>query len=217
MPARELGERFATLPSRLIDLQYSFEQCGNLAERNSREDLPGHCPGIAITAANKDVVTLDGFAAHVHFHALQTDVAHVMLRARIRATGELNVDGPIERQPLIEKLTKRDGLSFGVRARPFAPFVARAGNESAGDVCRLVMKTHPYELPFRRLDKGIRDIGNQHVLPGSQAQLRAAIVLSQVSKASHLSRGHYAHRDQDADVVLARLPLPIHTNMAMTN
>src|SRR6185295_17468420 len=110
MSPREIRERLTALASRLIDFQNPFDKRRNFAERNSREDLLRDRLRVAIAAAEHDVVTLDRRAANVHFHALQADVAHIMLRTRIRTTGEMDVDGLVEADALVEMFAERDGL-----------------------------------------------------------------------------------------------------------
>src|SRR6266498_4044738 len=79
MPSRELRERLAALAFRRIGFQHAFEERRHFAERNPREHLLANPRLRAHAAAEDDVVAL----ARADLHALQADVANVMLRARV--------------------------------------------------------------------------------------------------------------------------------------
>src|SRR2546423_3832583 len=76
--AGEGGECFSTLAFGKIRLQHAFEQRWNFAERNAGEDLFADARLGTDAAAEDDVVTF----ARADLHALQADIADVMLRAR---------------------------------------------------------------------------------------------------------------------------------------
>src|SRR5205814_4886201 len=143
MAAGEGGECFSTLAFGKIRLQHAFEQRWNFAERNAGEDLFADARLGADAAAEDDVVTF----ARADLHALQADIADVMLRAGVRAAGEVDVDGLVQLHGLVEMRAERDGLAFRVGRGPFATGVAGAGDEAAENVRGLMMKSHPHELP----------------------------------------------------------------------
>src|SRR5262245_52707689 len=77
--AGELSETFTCQPFGEVNPQDVFQQTRNLAEGNRVEDLFGDGLGGPVTAAKDNVVALHGGTVHLDFHALQTNVAHVML------------------------------------------------------------------------------------------------------------------------------------------
>ena len=68
-----------------------------------------------------------------------------MLRTRVVATGEVNVNGLIEFDLRLKILAENDGLAFGVCSREFASSVAGAGDESARDGCRGVSEACSFD------------------------------------------------------------------------
>ena len=65
---------------------------GKFAGDHAGEDLPADLLVLAEAAADEDMVSVQTFAREFGFGAEAADVAHVMLGAGIRATGEMNVD-----------------------------------------------------------------------------------------------------------------------------
>src|SRR6266540_5622831 len=118
VPAREFAERLAGVPSGQISLQHTLQQSGHLVERDAFEDHAADARLGARAAPEDDVVTLDSGRADLH--AQQSDVPNVMLRTRVRAAGEVNIDGLVERNALTEMLGKLHRLTLRVGGGPLA-------------------------------------------------------------------------------------------------
>src|SRR6266567_2849868 len=120
MPAGERDERFVGLPFCEIRLEHAFQQHGKFVERNAGENLFADARVRATATAENDVVTFHRFAAEIDLHALQSDVADVVLRAGIGAAGEVDVEGMIEVNAFVEMRRERERLPFRIGGGPFA-------------------------------------------------------------------------------------------------
>src|SRR5215204_3915765 len=96
MPARELHERLPNVPLPQIHFQNSFEQPRHFRERNPFENLASYTRMFPRAPSKHDVVTFTRDAARCDLHTLQTDIAHIMLRAGMRTARKVNVDRLIE-------------------------------------------------------------------------------------------------------------------------
>jgi hypothetical protein len=94
-----------------------------------------------------------------------------MLRTGVRAPGKVDVDRLVELHAPFEILREREGLALGVGGGPLAARVAGAGHESAGDVGRLVVQAEAHQLAFHRLDKRIRHVRQQEILPRREPEV----------------------------------------------
>src|ERR1041385_1773979 len=85
-----------------------------LFERNPLEDLTPDRLVFSKTAANKHVISFEGFASDFYFRAEQPDVAHIMLGAGVRATGEVNVHRSIQLNAFVQIIGEFNGVGFGI-------------------------------------------------------------------------------------------------------
>src|SRR5271157_2461780 len=96
VPAGEIGKAFAAIAFREIDLQHVLKQSGQLIKCHTSKNLVGDSLFFSKTATEDHVVTFDCVATLIHLCPKQADVAHVVLGARIRATGQMDVNRLIE-------------------------------------------------------------------------------------------------------------------------
>src|SRR5206468_3557567 len=132
--------------------------------------------------AEDDVVAL----ARADLYTLQADVADVMLRARVGAAGEMDVDGLIQLHGPVQVRAERDSLAFGVSRGPFATGVARAGDEAAENVRGFMVEADAHELALHGFDEAVRNVGQQKILPRRQADTGRAVILCEVREPPHL-------------------------------
>src|SRR5262245_10725406 len=96
MPAREACEGFPVLPPIQIDLEDALKQRGNLGEGQSFEDIFADGSLGSGAAAKDDIVAFDGLAIDGDLDALEANIAYIMLGARMRAAGEVDIEGLID-------------------------------------------------------------------------------------------------------------------------
>src|SRR5207302_2006604 len=120
MPTCKRGEGFARLAASQINCKRALQQSRNLRERNTLEYFPANCATRARTASKNDVVALDGFTRHIDFDALQPDVADIMLRARVRTAGQVDIDRLVQFHTLVQVTRERHGLALRISSRKFA-------------------------------------------------------------------------------------------------
>lgn len=86
----------------LVNLEHMLQQFRHFGKRNSLENLPANLPRPRHGRRQIRCRNLHGRAGGVHLHALQADIADVMLREGIRAAGQMNIDGLIQLQALVK-------------------------------------------------------------------------------------------------------------------
>src|SRR4029077_5976942 len=86
-------------------------------------------------AADMDVIGLGRIlvVGALGLGAEKPDVADVMLRAGIRAAGEMNIERLIERNAALAPMRDRFGMPFGVGHGETATGIAGAGDETGAD------------------------------------------------------------------------------------
>src|SRR5215217_5216125 len=96
MTRGEGEEGFARLAASEITLEHFFESCFQFAARDAVKNLPADRLVFAETASDEDVVPFNRFARDFYFGSEQSNVAHIMLRAGVRAPCEMNIQRMIE-------------------------------------------------------------------------------------------------------------------------
>ena len=87
VPAGKIDKAFPAIALGEIDLKHMLQQSGQLVKGDPSKDFTGDSLFFSETATEDHMVTFDRIAALINLRPKQTDVAHVMLGARIRATG----------------------------------------------------------------------------------------------------------------------------------
>src|SRR4051812_31416445 len=126
MSARELRERFTALAMKQVSGEHLLQRWLELLEGNSTEHLPAGSLILPKAATDEHVIALQRLARNFHLGAEQPDVAHIMLRAGIRATGKMDVDRLIEIDAFLQKLSKLDRMGLRIGRREFAVGISRA-------------------------------------------------------------------------------------------
>jgi len=148
------------------------------------------------------------------FDAHEADVANVVLRAGVVATGDVEVDGLVEDgEACVEMAGEIDGVGFSVRGGEAAALVACAGNGSGEDCAGVVIEA--CVLDSLRCDFEVlgRNVGDDEVLPDGEAEFTGAEVLGYVGERTHLRCGEMAYGDGNADVVEAGLRLRMNAEV----
>jgi hypothetical protein len=102
------------------------------------EDLPAYPLLGAAAAADMDVVPLDlVIAAGIDLRRQQADIADFVLRTRIRASGQVNVERRVDNQTCVEIVRQCQRVPLGVGKREPAAGIAGAGDEPGADCARL--------------------------------------------------------------------------------
>src|SRR3989442_8115791 len=88
---------------------------------------------VAEAAASEQVITLDFGIVGRDLGREQADIADMVLRAGIRAAGEMNVERRVDLEARIEMVGDREGVALGVARRELATGVASAGDDSGAN------------------------------------------------------------------------------------
>jgi len=103
-----------------------------------RGDAGEHLPPDGLiprkAAACEDVIGVQTLTVKLGLCAKTADIANVMLRARVRATGQVNVHGLIEFQLLLQLLDDFERVAFGIRLRKLAVRIPGACNDAARQI-----------------------------------------------------------------------------------
>ncbi len=161
MTTGEVEEAFLLLTCRGKTAEETVQHRFHLGVPHRREELTGD-PLIGIGApAEIDLIAF--FAVDLDSH--QADVADVVLRAGVGATGDVEGDRPGERVGDIERTGELDRMALGVGCGKAAAAVAGAGDGSGEHRACGVVETGLADGSFSVSRKLCRDIGNEQVLP----------------------------------------------------
>src|SRR5258708_29933376 len=153
MAIGEVLEALGRPPFGEIGAQHRLDPIWQLRSRNRRPDLAADAALIAGAAADIDGVALDHVLALGHAHAEQADIADIMLRAGMRAAGEMDIERLVERQPGVEMLDERRGVALGVARRKLTSRVAGAGDDTAAQVARRPIEPKGLYLGLRAAER----------------------------------------------------------------
>ncbi len=165
----------------------------------------------AETAADMDVIALDLIAVfrHLHLGADEADVADVMLRAGIRAAGEMDVERAVELHAGFAPVRDLLGMALGVGQSEPAAGTAGAGDEAGADRCRFGREPDRFDGRLRRGDAVFGNARDQKVLPDREPDIAVAEFFGDLADAAHLLGGNLAHRKDDAEPMKALLLLRV--------
>src|ERR1700722_1567198 len=170
----------------------------------------------AETAADDNVIALDLIAVlgHLDFRADEADVADVMLRAGIRAAGEMDVERAVELHAGFAPVRDLIGMALGVGQSEPAAGTAGAGDESGADRRRLGREPDRFDGGLRRGDAVFGDARDQKVLPDREPDIAVAEFFGDLADAAHLLGGNLAHRKDDAEPMKALLFLRVYADVS---
>src|ERR1700677_402491 len=105
-----------------IGFQQTLHRYGRLIGLDVAQHFSADRPFIAEAAAEDDMIAIDGVAFFIDGDARadQADVADIMLRAGMMAAGEMDVDGLVERDPVLAPARDILGMALGVGSGEFA-------------------------------------------------------------------------------------------------
>ena len=115
--------------------------------------------------------------AIVCFGPQQTNVTHVMLGTGVRAAGEVDIDRTIQLKLLFEMFGQCDCVALRIGGGVFAVFVSRTGNHAACHIRLRGAESHGADRLLHCFDIGIRNIGDDEILPDSQTNLPRAVIV----------------------------------------
>src|SRR5262249_16530830 len=169
----------------------------------------------AETATDVNVVALDRVAVFgdLHLAGEQADVADVMLGAGMMASGEMDVDGAIERDAAFAPARDLLGVPLGVGGSELATDVAGAGHESRANRVRTGGEAERFDARLRRLHAFRVYAGDDQVLPDREPNVAVAEVAGDLREPSHLFGGQLAAREDDAGPIAVGLLLRMHADM----
>src|SRR5260370_5645827 len=156
-----------------------------------------------------NVIALDRVAllGGLHLAGEQPDVADVMLRTGVMASGEMNVDRHIERNAVLAPARDVLGMPLGVRGGKLAADIARASNEPGADRGGADRQAQRLDLRLRRRNVLRAHARDDQVLPNSEADITVAEIAGDLREAAHLIGGPLADRWDDPDpTAVGRLP-----------
>src|ERR1051326_7820435 len=120
VPGGEGLEGFPVLTMAQVALEHLFQGRLEIAEGDALKDLTADGVPRAEPAPDEDVVAIDRFAGHFDLGAQQADVPHVVLGAGVRATGEVDIDRPVELKLPVEMLHQLERVTLRIGAGEFA-------------------------------------------------------------------------------------------------
>src|SRR5436305_738229 len=136
MALAEREEGFVALAMREISFQNALHRSRRILGLHVLVDLAAEPRVWPESAADKDVVAVDGIAILIHWHARrdQPDVANVVLRAGVMAASEMDVHRRVERDARLAP--RGDLLSLLLRVRGGEAAAGRTGTgDEAGAHC----------------------------------------------------------------------------------
>ncbi len=155
------------------------------------------------------------FAADLHAH--QSEVADVVLGAGVIATGDVEIDWPIEKREVrVEMMSEGDGVGLGIRGSEATALIAGTCDCAAKDGTCFVVETSGVEGCLCCFELLCRDIRNEKVLPDGEADFSAAESIGNVRDGTHLFYWKAPDRNDHADVMEAVLNLGVDSDMACT-
>ena len=186
--ARKLSSRAVRL--REIGLEHPLDRPRRVLGLDVAIDLAADRGLRAEAAADLDVIALDRVAVlgGLHLAGQQPDIADVMLRAGIRAAGEMDVDRAVERTRVSHQRAIVLGVALGIGQREPAAGIAGAGDEPGADRIRLGRRDRAPRSPPRRLRLVRRHAGDQQVLPDREADVAVAEFARDLGDPAHLRR-----------------------------
>src|SRR5580704_1477033 len=170
----------------------------------------------AKTAADVDVIALDLIAVlgHLHLGANEADVADVMLRAGIRAAGEMDVERAVELHAGFAPVRDLLGMALGVGQSEPAAGTAGAGDEAGADRRRLGRQPDRFDSGFSVCHALLGNARDHKVLPDREPDIAVAEFFGDLADAAHLLGGNLAHRKDDAEPMKALLLLRVWTDVS---
>src|SRR6266545_3993145 len=168
MAARECQKGFfGRNAMREIGLQQSLDRLWRVFRLEVVIDL---LPDIGIrskAAAGEQMIALDGIdiLADIHFRSDQPDIADVMLRAGMMATGDVYVERRVDVDARLAPVADLGGMKLGVRCRKPASGIAGAGDQPGTNLRGFDRQPDLPDRGDRKFDVLVAYARDQQVLP----------------------------------------------------
>src|SRR6516165_4692106 len=217
VPAGESEEAFLRRDAvREISLEHALDGLRRILGFDVVVDLGRDRRVWAETAADVNVVALDRVAVFggLHFAGQQSDVADVMLRAGVMASGEMDVDRAVERDAAFAPARDLLGMPLGVGGGELATDIAGAGDEPRANRVRAGGQAERFDPRLRRLHIFRMYARDDQVLPDGEPNIAVAEVTRDLREPTHLFRGHLADWQDDADPIAVGLLLCTRADMS---
>src|ERR1700730_18421562 len=161
----------------------------------------------AEAAAGEQMIALNGviLLADRYLGGDQADIADVMLRAGMVATGDMNVERRVDVDPRFAPVADRGGVALGVGCRELAAGIAGAGDQSGADVRRRYRTPNRFDGRNGERDILVAHTRDQNVLPDRETEFAMAEIPGDLGETPHLLAGHLAEGQRDADPVQIHL------------
>ncbi len=104
------------------------------------------------------VIALDAVLAAIDLGGQQTDVADIVLGAGMVATGEMDVDRQVDRDPRLEIVGESQRMALGIGGGELAAGIAGAGDQAAADRARLDAQTERIDGGDADADVAVGDV-----------------------------------------------------------
>src|SRR5579862_3892797 len=199
-----------------IGFQHALDRPRRIVGLEIVKDLAAARRVRAKAAADVDVIALDLVAVlrHLHLGADEADVADVMLRAGIRAAGEMDVERAVELNPGFAPVRDLLGMALGVGQSEPAAGTAGAGDEAGADRRRLGREPDRFDGGLGGRNLLLGNARDQKVLPDREPDIAVAEFFGDLADAAHLLGGNLAHRKDDAEPMKALLLLRVCTDVS---
>src|ERR1700733_5763851 len=189
MPARKIEEiLFAAFAMREIGLEDAADGARHVGGDDVAVKLAAERRVRAKAAADKDVIALDriGVLVRQHLARQQSDFRNVMLRARVMAAGQMNVDRRVERDAGVAPPCDVLRVALGVGSGTLAAGIAGASDQAGADGVGGNRKAK--RLDARRGSGKIfaGDAGEQKILPNREANVAVAQLARNLREPAHL-------------------------------
>src|SRR5262249_16108364 len=195
VPAGESEEAFLRRDAvREIGLEHALDGLRRILGFDVVVDLRRDRRVWAETATDVNVVALDRVAIFggLHFAAQQSHVTHLMLRAGVMASGEMDVDRAVERDTAFAPARDLLGMPLAVGGGELATDIAGAGDESRANRIRAGAQAERFDPRLRRLHIFRMHARDDQVLPDGEPNISVAEVARDLREPAHLIGGHLA-------------------------
>src|SRR5262245_13846989 len=179
------------------------------------QDLSTNRRLMPVGAPDDNVETFDrvAFIVNGDLAANQPNVTDVMLRARVGATREMDIDGLVDVQARLDVSSDAFGRMLGVGGRQLAAAIAGAGHKTGTDSGCFPIEAQRLDARLGCPDLRFGNAGDDEVLPDGKSDIAITQIPGDGRQFAHLGRQHLAHGEHDADVVQPRLLLRMYADV----
>src|SRR5215510_10513867 len=169
-------------------------------------------------AADQHVVALDriGILIVLHLAGQEADLGNEVLRARMMAAGQMDIDGRVKRNARLAPLGDVFGMPLGVGGGELATGIAGAGDKARPKRIGLDRETKRCDVCLRSFEFVGWHTGDQQVLPDGEPDVAVTQFACDLGKPPHLGDAEIADRHNHANPVQTLLFLRVDTDVGST-